>query len=198
MCSSIVKIKEIIIVEGKYDAMAVKRSCDATVIETNGFGIFKNKQTASFIAKSAKERGIIILTDSDRAGFVIRRYLESSIEKKYIKNAYIPAIQGKERRKKIASKEGSLGVEGMNSDIILKALQRAGATESKNSTGRLITKADLYEDGLCGRENSVAKKRALLKKLDLPENLSTTKFLEAANVFLGYEVYKKMIDSEDK
>ena len=191
------KIKEIVVVEGKYDAMAVKRACDATVIETSGFGVFKNKETSSFIAKMAKERGIIILTDSDKAGFVIRRHIQSVVDKKYIKNAYIPTIEGKEKRKITPSKEGSLGVEGMDNNVIINALIRAGATvddEEKKSLDKLITKADLYEDGLTGGQNSIEKKRKLLKYLELPLSLSTKKLLESINIFLSYDEYRDIID----
>ena len=184
----------IIVVEGKYDAAAVKRICDATVIETNGFGLFKNKELKSFIRKYAEKRGIIILTDSDKAGFIIRKHIESCVDKKYIKNAYIPRIEGKERRKSQASKEGLLGVEGMTDTVILEALKKAGADESVSKVpSRPITKADLFVDGFSGGTDAVSKKRKLLSELDLPLTLSTNRLLEAINVFITYDQYRDIV-----
>ncbi len=189
------KTDKIIIVEGKYDAAAVKRVCDATVIETNGFGLFKNKELKNFIRKYAEKRGIIILTDSDRAGFLIRKHIEGCVDKKHIKNAYVPRIEGKERRKREASKEGILGVEGMNASVITEALKKAGAEESVSKTvSRPITKIDLFEDGFSGGSDAVNKKRKLLATLDLPLTLSTNKLLEAINVFMTYDEYKAIVE----
>jgi len=190
------KTDKIIVVEGKYDAAAVKRVCDATVVETNGFGLFKNKELKSFIRKYAEKRGIIILTDSDKAGFLIRKHIEGCVDKKYINNAYIPRIEGKERRKREASKEGLLGVEGMEDRVIIDALKKAGAEESiSHSPARPITKLDLFEDGFSGGEGAVERKRKLLAALDLPLTLSTNRLLEALNVFMTYDQYRETVSN---
>lgn len=187
---------KIIIVEGKYDAAAVKRVCEATVIETNGFGLFKNKELKNFIRKYAQKRGVVILTDSDGAGFLIRKHIEGIVDKKHITNAYIPRIEGKEKRKATASKEGLLGVEGMKDSTLLDVLKRAGVEDSATplSPERPITKLDLFEDGFSGGANAVNKKRLLLKELELPLTLSTNRLLEAMNVFITYDEYKLIVE----
>ncbi|MDF2685841.1 MAG: hypothetical protein K0S55_1022 [Clostridia bacterium] len=195
------KIKEVIIVEGKYDRQALENIVDATILETGGFRIFKQAEQTSFLRQLAEKRGIVILTDSDRAGFAIRNHICGSIDKKYIKNAYVPNLNGKERRKKSPSKEGILGVEGMSPEILVNALIRAGVNINNNDSEknteiqktRKITKADLYEDGLCGRDNSVEKRISLLKKLNLPSNLSATKFLDVLNILYTYDEYRVYI-----
>ncbi|MBS5737844.1 MAG: DUF4093 domain-containing protein [Clostridiales bacterium] len=189
-----IKIKEIIIVEGKYDAIAVRGVCDSAVIETRGFRIFKDKELRTWIKKLAREKGIIILTDSDSSGFKIRNYIESFVDKKYVKNAYIPTIKGKEKRKAKPSSEGFLGVEGISEKILSETLLRAGASvENHEKKQELITKADLYSDGICGRENSVEKKRAFLKKTGLPLRLSNTKLVEAINLSMTKNEYEKLV-----
>ena len=185
------KIREVIVVEGRYDKNTILQVVDATVVETGGFSVFNNKEKLSFFRRLAAERGLILFTDSDGAGFVIRNYLKGAIPKEQIKQAYIPDVYGKERRKRTAGKEGKLGVEGMSPEVILTALKNAGATfEGQQSAAprRLITKADMMEKGLVG-PGSEEKRKALLKKLELPQHLTANGLLEALNVLYGYEEF---------
>ena len=179
------KIKEVVIVEGKYDRNTLSQVVDCTIIETSGFGVFNDKQKADLIRRLAEKRGIIVLTDSDGAGFVIRNHIKGIVKDGCIKQAYIPDIYGKERRKKVSSKEGKLGVEGMRPEIILEALRKAGATfeneEASSSPRDTITKADFYELGLSGKPKSAALRAKLIKKLDLPEKISTNALLDVVN-----------------
>lgn len=175
-----ISIKEAIIVEGKYDKMRLKSAVDATIIETNGFRIFKDKEKVNLIKQLAQKQGIIILTDSDSAGFLIRNHLRGIVPQEQIKNAYIPQIKGKEKRKDHPSKEGTLGVEGVDEDIILKALQNTGAVCGKENQ-ELITKTDLYNLGLTGGEKSKILRTALLKQLKLPQYMSAKAMLEVLN-----------------
>lgn len=175
-----ISIKEAIIVEGKYDKMRLKSAVDATIIETNGFRIFKDKEKVNLIKQLAQKQGIIILTDSDSAGFLIRNHLRGIVPQEQIKNAYIPQIKGKEKRKDHPSKEGTLGVEGVDENIILKALQNAGAVCGKENQ-ELITKTDLYNLGLTGGEKSKIFRTALLKELKLPQYMSAKAMLEVLN-----------------
>ncbi len=179
-----VKIKEAILVEGRYDKNTLSQIVDAPILETNGFGIFKDKQQMDLLRKIAETRGLIVFTDSDGAGFVIRNYVKSAIEGKYLKHAYIPDIAGKERRKSAPGKEGKLGVEGMRPEIILDALRRCGATieGESNTASNQITKQDLMELGLSGGPDSSAKRLELLKKLSLPEHMSANAMLQALNL----------------
>jgi len=183
------KIREVIVVEGRYDKNTLSQVVDATIVETKGFGIFKDKEMVGFLRKLAAERGIIIFTDSDGAGFVIRNHLRSLLPKEQIKQAYIPDIYGKEKRKKVGGKEGKVGVEGMRPEVILAALERAGATfedETKETVRGGITKADLMELGLVG-PGSTAKRQELLKKLELPEHLTANALLEVLNILYSRE-----------
>ena len=185
-----VKIKEAIVVEGRYDKNTLSQIVDAPILETSGFGIFKDKQQLKLIRKVAQLRGLIIFTDADGAGFVIRNHLKSAIPGKYLKHAYIPDIPGKERRKAAPGKEGKLGVEGMTPEIILNALRNAGATiegETQKRTAGAITKADLMELGLAGIPGSEDKRRALMKKLDFPEHMSPNGLLQALNLLFDLE-----------
>lgn len=175
-----ISIKEAIIVEGKYDKMRLKSAVDATIIETNGFRIFKDKEKVNLIKQLAQKQGIIILTDSDSAGFLIRNHLRGIVPQEQIKNAYIPQIKGKEKRKDHPSKEGTLGVEGVDEDIILKALQNAGAVCNKEKQ-ELITKTDLFNLGLTGGEKSKILRTSLLKELKLPRYMSAKAMLEVLN-----------------
>ncbi len=184
-------IKEVIIVEGKYDKIKLDSFIDATVIQTDGFKIFKDKDKKALIKQYAEKRGIIILTDSDSAGLMIRNHLKSFIDQKYIKNAYIPQIKGKEKRKTENSKEGFLGVEGLTKEIILDALK--SVTDQNFPLEKQITKTDLISDGLSGSADSKEKRLKLLKLLKLPQNLNTTSLLDALNTFLGYEKYKEIL-----
>ena len=184
-----VRIREAIVVEGRYDKNTLSQIVDAPILETNGFGIFKDKKQMELLRKVAKLRGLIVFTDSDGAGFVIRNHLKSAIDGRFLKHAYIPDIPGKERRKSAPGKEGKLGVEGMSPEIILQALRRAGATiEGENAPSRNgITKQDLMELGLSGGANSSEKRRLLLNKLDLPEHMSANAMLQALNLLYSLE-----------
>ena len=179
-----VKIKEAIVVEGRYDKNTLSQIVDATILETKGFGLFRDKQQLALLRKVAQKRGLIVFTDSDGAGFVIRNHIKSAIDGKYLKHAYIPDIPGKERRKAAPGKEGKLGVEGMTPAIILDALRRAGATIEGESAQpvRNITKQDFMALGLSGGPNSSALRLALLKKLDMPEHMSANAMLQALNL----------------
>ena len=183
------RIKEVIVVEGRYDKNTLSQIVDAPILETNGFGIFKDKKQMELLRKVAKLRGLIVFTDSDGAGFVIRNHLKSAIDGRFLKHAYIPDIPGKERRKSAPGKEGKLGVEGMSPEIILQALRRAGATiEGENAPSRNgITKQDLMELGLSGGANSAEKRRKLLQNLDLPEHMSANAMLQALNLLYSLE-----------
>ncbi|MBQ2966521.1 MAG: DUF4093 domain-containing protein [Clostridia bacterium] len=176
------KINEVILVEGKYDKIKLDSVIDGTVIAVNGFRIFKDKEMRLLIKRYAEERGIIILTDSDSGGFLIRKHLLQMVPPDRIKNAYIPEIAGKEKRKAQPGKAGLLGVEGVPADVILTALKRAGCTERK--AGDEITKADLFAAGLSGTPDATQKRQALLKELHLPHSLSPTAFLGALNTFM--------------
>ena len=183
------KIREVIVVEGRYDKNTLLQVVDATVVETGGFGVFNDKEKLAFFRRLAESRGLILLTDSDGAGFVIRNYLKGALPKDKIKQAYVQDIYGKERRKPKAGKEGKLGVEGMKREVILEALRRAGATiegESGPQT-RQITKQDLMELGLSGGPDASVRRLLLLKKLDLPEHMSANAMLQALNLLLTLE-----------
>ena len=186
-----VKIREAIVVEGRYDKNTLSQILDATILETSGFGIFKDKQQMDLLRRVAEKRGLIVFTDSDGAGFVIRNHIKSAIPAKYLKHAYTPDIFGKERRKAAPGKEGKLGVEGMNREVILGALRRAGATfegESVTTAGQ-ITKQDMMRVGLSGGQDSSAKRKALMQQLKLPERLSANAFLQALNLLCTREEF---------
>ena len=190
-----IRIREAIIVEGRYDKNTLAQIVDAPILETSGFGIFHDRQRLALLRRLAETRGIIVLTDSDGAGFVIRNYLRSAIDPSQVKHAYIPDVAGKERRKRTASKEGKLGVEGMRPDVLLEALRRAGATiegEETMAAGARITKADLYAAGLTGGADSKAARQRLLAQLDLPEHLSTNALLEVLNALMAREEFQKL------
>lgn len=193
-----IRIKQAIIVEGKYDKNKLSGIVDAVIITTDGFGLYKDKEKAALIRALAKKTGIVILTDSDSAGFKIRSRVKSIASEGEIINAYIPDIYGKERRKTAPSKEGKLGVEGMSAEVLLDALKKAGITaenvEKKNSPP--ITKADLLDMGLCGGENSSAKRAALQKKLGLPERLSANGLLEIINVMYTRDEFFALLKGE--
>ena len=185
-------IREVIVVEGRYDKNTLSQIVDTTVITVGGFSVFNDKEKLAFLRRLAEERGLIVLTDSDGAGFVIRNYLKGALPKDKVKQAYIPDIHGKERRKRHAGKEGKLGVEGMKPDVLLDVLRKAGATFLDEEEGSVekrepITKADLFELGLTGGPDSTAKRQALLKKLNLPERLTTNGMLEALNLLYDRE-----------
>ena len=191
------KIKEIVIVEGRYDKNTVSQAVDATIIETAGFGIFSDKEKIALLRKLAKKRGLIILTDSDKAGFFIRGRLRGMIDGIDVKHAYIPDIQGKEKRKSTTSKEQKLGVEGMSTDVIIKALELSGATFDIESDETLcnekITKTDLYSIGLSGGTDSAQKRHDLKKRLDLPERLSANALLDILNALYTREEFFELL-----
>lgn len=187
-------IKEIIIVEGKYDKIKLDSILEgAVVIATNGFRIFKDKEKTALIRKYAKERGVVVLTDSDSAGFLIRNHLKKILGNENIKNAYVPEIKGKEKRKAAPSKEGLLGVEGISKELILDALEKAGCGFAEKSDLKPVSKLDLYNDGFTGRADSTEKRMMLLRKLGLPAKLSVNALLDALNTFVGFDEYKKII-----
>ena len=192
-----VKIREAIVVEGRYDKNTLSQIVDAPILETSGFGIFKDKKQMALLRQVAQKRGLIVFTDPDGAGFVIRNHIKSAIEPKYLKHAYIPDIMGKERRKKTAGKEGKLGVEGVSREIILEALRRAGATIEGEETASqsLITKQDLMALGLSGGADASAKRLALMKKLNLPEHMSANAMLQALNLLYSLEELKDCMEN---
>ena len=172
--------------EGRYDKNTLSQCVDAVILETSGFGIFSDKEKMALLRRCAETRGLIVLTDSDGAGFLIRNRIRSSIDPKYVKHAYIPDIKGKERRKTQASREGTLGVEGMDKATLLEALRRCGATEG-TEVREPITKADLFAAGLSGGAGSAARRRELQKKLRLPEKLSPNALLDVLNALMSRE-----------
>ena len=189
-----VKIREAIVVEGRYDKNTLSQVVDAPILETAGFGIFKDRQQMALLRRVAEKRGLIVFTDSDGAGFVIRNHIKSAIPGKYLKHAYIPDIPGKERRKSAPGREGKLGVEGMTPEVILAALRNAGATiegEETTSSGG-ITKQDLMALGLSGGSNAGEKRKALL---NLPEHMSANAMLQALNLLYTREELEQMLDS---
>lgn len=188
-----IKIKEAIVVEGKYDKIKLSAIFDTLIITTEGFGIFNNKSAIDFIRNISKKKGIIILTDSDRAGFLIRNYVKKIARDGIVKHAYIPDICGKERRKTHSSKEGFLGVEGMTDEIIIRAVTSCTEAESSDDLHD-ITKADLFKDGLSGGENSRKLREYLTGELSLPKRLSSNMFLDILNSLYTYDEYKKMVD----
>ena len=190
-----VKIKEAIVVEGRYDKNTLTQIVDAPILETAGFGIFKDKQQMALLRRVAETRGLIVFTDSDGAGFVIRNHIKSAIPSRYLKHAYIPDIYGKERRKAAPGKEGKLGVEGMKPEVIVDALRRAGATLEGVSAapGNQITKQDLMELGLSGGADASAKRLALLKKLGFPEHMSANAMLQALNLLYSLDELKDLL-----
>ena len=190
-----VKIKEAILVEGRYDKNTLCQIVDAPILETSGFGIFKDRKQMALLRQVAEKRGLIVFTDSDGTGFVIRNHVKSAIPAKYLKHAYIPDIMGKEKRKAAPGKEGKLGVEGMSREIILEALRRSGATVEgeESSSFHQITKQDLMDLGLSGSADASQKRLALLKKLNLPEHLSPNAMLQALNLLLTLEELENIL-----
>lgn len=202
-----IQIKEAVIVEGKYDKIKLSSIIDGLIIETHGFRIFKDERQMTLIRRMAETRGLLILTDSDSAGFLIRHHLMGAIPEQYIKHAYIPDVLGKERRKVKGSKEGKLGVEGVSKRQIIEALERAGvicgetecgkSAENQNSVpqsaAQQIDKSDLFRDGLTGTPNSAQNRQLLLRRLNLPEHLSTNAMLKVLNSMMSREEYNRLI-----
>ena len=185
-------VKEVIVVEGRYDKNTLSQVVDAVIIETSGFGIFNDAQKQKLLRTMAQARGLVVLTDSDGAGFVIRNFIKGCVDPACVKHAYIPDVYGKERRKAAPSQEGKLGVEGMRPQVLLDALIRAGATvdarPAAESAAR-ITKADMYKCGLSGGTGSREKRAALIKRLDLPEKLSADALLDVLNAIMTREEF---------
>lgn len=186
-----IKLSQPVIVEGKYDIIKLSNLIDGLIIKTDGFGIFKDKEKQRLIRRLAGEKGIIVLTDSDSAGFMIRNFISSVVPKEKITNVYIPDIYGKEKRKTEAGREGKLGVEGMREEVLLEAFNKAGVLcdKSEATERRLITNVDLYEWGFSGRDDSKKKRQALLKILALPERMSTSNLVKILNAFVTYEEF---------
>lgn len=184
-----IKIQEAIVVEGRYDKNTLSQVVDAPIFQTNGFSIMKDKAQTDMLRAVAQRRGLIVFTDSDGAGFVIRNHLKSAISSDYLKHAYIPDMPGKERRKRAPGKEGLLGVEGMRPEIIIECLKRAGATfvGENDRTASGITKADFMELGLSGGKDSSQKRLAVLKHLQLPAHMSTNAMVQALNLLCTKE-----------
>lgn len=184
-----VKIREAIVVEGRYDKNTLSQIVDAPIFETGGFQIHKDREMLSLLRQVAKKRGLIVFTDSDGAGFVIRNFLKGAIPADQLKHAYIPDIYGKEKRKAALGKEGKLGVEGMTPEVILQALRRAGATFADGAVAdkKEITKQDLMELGLSGGKDSSLLRKKLLQKLGLPEHMSANAMLQALNLLCTKE-----------
>lgn len=191
------RIREVIVVEGRYDQNTVSQAVDATVVTLGGFAVFNDREKLAFLRRLAEKQGLVILTDSDGAGFVLRNYLKGALPRDRVKHAYIPDVKGKERRKRKAGREGKLGVEGMSPAVLVEALRRAGATFEDGSAPRenreALTKADLFALGLSGGEGSAERRRRLLKRLDLPEHLTANAMLEALNLLYGREELERVL-----
>lgn len=187
------RIEEVIVVEGKYDAAKLADLVDGLILTTNGFSVFKNEETKRLLLELGRKRGIIVLTDSDDAGFRIRNYINQLARGIRVKNAYIPAIAGKESRKQQPSKEGLLGVEGVPSQVILQALQTAGAHERAQRAGRAITYTDLYELGLSGTAGSAQTRRVWLQSIGLPPRLSKKALCDVLNSLYTYEEFVALL-----
>ena len=185
------RIREAIIVEGRYDKNALSQVVDAVILTTEGFGVFRDKEKLAYFRRLAEKRGMILLTDPDGAGFVIRNHLKGALPPEQVKQAYVPDVMGKERRKRKGGKEGKLGVEGMSPDVLLQALRNCGATfegEERRKQSAGITRADLMDKGLIG-PGSAAHRAELIRALQLPEHLTTTGLLDALNLLLSREEF---------
>ena len=196
------KVQEVIVVEGRYDKNTLSQIVDATIVPVSGFSVFKNRETVTLLRKMAEKRGLILLTDSDGAGFVIRNFLKGQLPKEQIKQAYIPDVYGKEKRKRTAGKEGKLGVEGMAPEVLLRALERAGATFLDAEQTVLpekkalpLTKADLFEMGLTGGSDSAERRRQLLRALELPEHMTANALLEALNLLYDRDEVMQLMEA---
>ncbi len=190
-----VKIKQAIVVEGRYDQNALRQIVDAPIFTTAGFGVMKDRELLALLRQIAEKRGLIILTDPDGAGFVIRNYLRGALPKEKVLHAYVPDVTGKERRKRKPGKEGKLGVEGMTPEVLLRALEQAGAEMDGTEMCRSqqMTKTDFYELRLSGWPDSAARRQTLKQKLGLPQHLSTNALLEAVNLLYTREELEKLL-----
>jgi ribonuclease M5 len=196
------KIKEAIVVEGRYDKNTLSQLVDTLILTTDGFQVFQRRDKAALLRRVAAKRGLIVLTDSDGAGFVIRNHLKGIIPQNQLKQCYIPDVYGKEKRKKTPGKEGKLGVEGMPPAVLEEALRQCGATilgeAAKERNREEITRLDLFQAGLSGGENSAAKRKALLKRLDLPEHLSANALVQVLNTIITKEEFQAVLQELDK
>ena len=192
------RIKEAIVVEGRYDKNTLSQLVDTLILETAGFGIFKNPEQMALLRKAAEKRGLIVFTDSDGAGFVIRNRIKSAIPGRYLKHAYIPDVYGKEKRKAKAGKEGKLGVEGMSPQVLEQALRRCGATfleeESSQRISAQLSKADLFAAGLSGGSDSALRRQAVLKRLELPEHMTANALLAVLNTCYTEQEVQEILD----
>lgn len=185
------RVYEVIVVEGKYDKNTLSQVVDAVIIETNGFGVFNNREKQQLLRKLAEKRGLIVMTDPDGAGLVIRNFVKSCVDPKLLKHAYIPEVFGRERRKSKESREGKLGVEGMSADVIMQALRRCGATidgEATTASGG-ITMADMYAKQLAGKPDSAAKRASFLASMDLPQKMTAQALLPVLNALMSREEF---------
>lgn len=195
-----IRIREAIVVEGRYDKNTLAQVVDTLILETSGFGVFKDREKLVLLRRLAEKRGLIVLTDADGAGFVIRNYLKGSIPGRQVKHAYIPELYGKERRKRAPGKEGKLGVEGMRPEVLEAALRRAGATvldEEAPAAKNTLTKAALYALGLSGGPDSAARRKKLCKALDLPEKMSANALLEVLRALYTAEELGALLKKEE-
>jgi ribonuclease M5 len=189
-------VREVIVVEGRYDKNAVAQAVEATIVTTEGFGVFSDSKKVALLRNLERARGLVILTDSDSAGFLIRGHLKGMLGGENVKHAYIPDVAGRERRKSSPSREGKLGVEGMSREVILEVLERAGATfvdeSSRYTTRETVTKADLYTEGLSGGANSSVPRAKLLEKLGLPSRRATNSILEVVNIMMTRDEFLRV------
>ncbi len=196
-----IRIREAIAVEGRYDRAALANVVDTVIVDTAGFGVFSDREKLELLRRLAEKRGLVILTDSDGGGFLIRNFLRGAIDPKLVKHAYIPDVPGKERRKKSPSKEGLLGVEGMSPAMLERALRAAGVTVLDEDTAGAgesappITKAEMYGLGLAGRPDSAKRRAAVKKALDLPEKLTANALLDMLNALSSREELERIISS---
>lgn len=185
------RVYEVIVVEGKYDKNTLSQVVDAVIIETNGFGVFNNREKQQLLHTLAEKRGLIVMTDPDGAGLVIRNFVKSCVDPKLLKHAYIPEVFGRERRKSKESREGKLGVEGMSADVIMQALRRCGATIDGEATAASggITMADMYAKQLAGKPDSAAKRANFLASMDLPQKMTAQALLPVLNALMSREEF---------
>ncbi|MEE3374377.1 MAG: DUF4093 domain-containing protein [Acutalibacteraceae bacterium] len=193
------KTDKVIVVEGKYDAIRLANIVDAAILRTEGFGVFKDKEKQELLRTLGEKRGLLVLTDGDSAGMLIRNYIRNIVPAEQITDVYVPDLYGKEKRKDKPSKEGKLGVEGIPDDILIEALKKAGVTEEGDvrpavSNERLITRMDFYRDGLAGGPNSKAKRLALQSALGLPECMTGKQLLRIINMMVSYDEYRALVD----
>ena len=193
------KTDKVIVVEGKYDAIRLANIVDAAILRTEGFGVFKDKEKQELLRTLGEKRGLLVLTDGDSAGMLIRNYIRNIVPAEQITDVYVPDLYGKEKRKDKPSKEGKLGVEGIPDDILIEALKKAGVTEEGDvrpavSNERLLTRIDFYRDGLAGGPNSKAKRLALQSALGLPERMTGKQLLRIINMMVSYDEYRALVD----